>query len=382
MLLLPLAVLFALDPGPLCTTKDLKSVVEGDYTILPGPRSLVATKGKLWDSTCAPEARPILHEVIDDAPIDFRRYVPLADGRLVFGGTGGLVVLDPASLRSTRLTTAETYYDTKSCWTFADKPVVGWDRDPRPSGHDGAVVFSRGGPCAYEGDATSTTMVVDVASGATRATTNVPTLVATSTRQVWLADGGDGCDDHQTKGTAFVRTWSDFVPVVIDAKARMGIVALAEAHGSIWALSGICDRGGAAFGGDLYRGSAAELAATNLFGVVAPSWSKVEVPFAKGERGVDNGGAIVALFAKKNDLYVARAKDAAWSWQVSKDGGKSWKPTRAKPTSAKSPKGLAATLGVVTIYGTLTTKTEQWAWSDDGAFVRDSTAGAVWRRAF
>jgi len=383
------APVVGIDPAPLCTKAEVRRALPKGtaFEVVPAPRTLVATKGALHAAACGAEGGARLTAVLTDPAIDYRERVALPDGRLVFGGTGGLVALDPLTLTTTRPTIAPPF-PVDACWAgmASGEPVPAWDRHPRALGPDPKVptliAFERGGPCGYEAEPTGVAMIVDTTTWSARAARNVAALLVTRTGLVALGDGGPRCGDRQTRGTLWLSlAGGPFWPIPLDPREPMGIVALAEtmdtkAGPTLWALTGACDEGGAARGGNLWRAP--------LAGEHAGAWERVTVPFVDGERGFDQGDAIVALRAHRDEVHLARAKvgDDRLSWRASRDGGVTWRASRGRAEPRQAiPRDLAATLGVLRVIGLVKTRDASWAWTSDGAFVKDTNADA-WSRRF
>ena len=194
-----------------------------------------------------------------------------------------------------------------------------------------------------------------------------------------LADGATsgGCQETQTRGTLWLSLWgAPFAPLPIDLAEYMGFVALGETKdGSIWALSGMCQNGGASLGGNLWRAER------------GGQWERLEVPFQKDELGADVGQAILALVVRGAEVHVARARtdDKHLSWQLSRNGGRTWKAERRAPKVAmKVPPKLAAELGVTQVFGVFLAAGTTWAYTSDGAFSRVKVDGrdGPWVRRF
>lgn len=393
MLTAVVAALLSLAPAPAprpCTLSAVRAALaRRDVALVPtlGP-TLVLAPGLLARAECAAKAPAEIVQILSDPPIDFRERADLPDGRLVFGGTGGLVALDRATLATTRLTTAPVFVapppeGERRCWSAEPgHPVTGWDRAPRLRPGGRALTFERGGPCAYEGAPTRTTMVLDLASQVVRPARAASALVVARSGLVVIGDGADGagavgagCDEAQARGAVWVSFWGGvFLPVVFAPGDAMGVVGLAEGgDGALYALTGIC-RSGAARGGNLYRAPPGTLA-----------FEPLDVPSRGDDRGVDVGGGIVALAGLRGgELRVARAasKGRALVWQSSHDGA-TWKRASAPPPS-RVPRALARALGVDRVSAVVDVRGTALAWAltDDGAFARGRGRADAWVRVF
>ncbi|MFO0744094.1 MAG: hypothetical protein U1F43_00270 [Myxococcota bacterium] len=388
---LPLALLFAAPSPPPCSAKAVRAALPkgAAFEIFAaqapvagaGAVTLVATDGALATADCADRKAPArLVQILVDPAVDYRARVALPDGRLVFGGTGGLVALDPATLAQVRLTTAPTYPAEpppggKACWTAEPgKPAAGWDRNPRDGGRPGRVVFERGGPCGYEAEPTRTTMVVDLTTGEVRPTRNVAALIATKGGALLVGDGAGGCDEAQSRGALWLSPLGGpLLRLELARDEAMGVVGLAEtADGALWALTGVCANGGASHGGNLWRAAPGTL-----------DFAKVEAPFRPDEQAPDVGSGIIAIVARGPDLLIVRphVKGPALSWQSSRDG-RQWKRAAGSLPKPRFPNGLAGAIGVGAVHGVVDLGARAYAFTDDGAFVRPKSRDGAWTRVF
>lgn len=325
--------------------------------------------GNLFEVRC--DASPSVRRVLHVDGVDFGQGVALPDGRIVFGGFGGLKILEPDLMMLMPLTIPPAF--GKGCWTAADDQPTVVAADVVPTQYRaGEITFVRGGPCGYEAEMTHTPMAFDLATGAVRPIVRASDIVVDGAGAVTVGDGAGTCEQTQSDGAVWRSTdgGATFTRAPLGGLAQGHIGAVADlaqvrtkTESATFALFDVCQNGGASVGGELVKS------------VDGLTWSAVVFPEpALDKVAWDSGSGIRAIEARGPTLFAMRggAKGKRVWWR-SKDLGASWKRGSAPPAGERIPKTLAAELGVASVNAIHTDKTLGFAWA--------STSDGLYRKA-
>ncbi len=343
--------------------------------------------GNLFEVRC--DAVPSVRRVLHVDGVDFGQGVALPDGRIVFGGFGGLKILDPDLMMLMPLTIPPAF--GKGCWAAVDdQPVVAADVAPAQY-RAGEIAFVRGGPCGYEAEMTHAPMVFDLATGAVRPLVRASDIVVDAAGAVTVGDGAGTCEQTPSDGAVWRSTdgGATFTRVALGGLPPGHIGAVADlaqiatkAASTTFALFDICRTGGASVGGELVKSEG------------GLTWSAVPFPEpALDDVAWDAGSAILAIEARGANLFAQReAGNGKRVWWRSKDLGASWKRGGQPPARERVPKTLAAELGVASVNALHTDKARGFAWAStsDGLYrkplpapgPKKATVPSPWVRVF